>query len=188
MNMSVSRFFAAPILAVLTTAVCAISTPVAASTAPILLHGERRIVLHASVAAVWAKLGKFDDLTWVSAVRSVKATKGNKIGSNRSLDLGGRFLTETLLSYSGRSHSYTYGIDGSDANRRVVPVSNGVGGITVSPTSSGGSVLTFRFECRRLDWSETPQPGADDATARHEIDAALATGISSAVANFAVAK
>lgn len=185
MNVLLSRLLlAAASIASATGLVGLVSAPVAASTAPTLLHDARSITLNAPVPAVWAKLGQFDDLTWVPAVKTSTATHGNEIASKRSLDFGGATLTETLLAYNAGTHSYTYKIDDTDGNHKLAPVTDVVATISVRPAPAGGSVLTWTFDFRRLDWSETPTNDADDGAARKQIAATLAMGMTGAASKF----
>lgn len=184
MKITLPRLLVGSALVGLTVLFGAAVTAAAASSVPVKLHDTRGVMLDAPVATVWARLGQFGDLSWIPAVRSSTTTKGNSIGSTRSLDFGGAIVTETLVAYSDARHSYSYKIDATDANRKLVPASTVIGTITVSPTLTGGSVLTWSFEFRRLDWSATPERGADDEAARKQIAATLDMGIASATELF----
>jgi hypothetical protein len=162
--------------------------PALAQASAPTLHEARSVTLSGSVSEVWARLGQFPDLTWVAAVRGSVATRGNEAGSVRSLDFGSGKLTETLVKYSARNHSYTYKINDTDENRRLAPVSNVVATIAVTPVSADASTLTWSFAFRRVDQSATPVAGADDVTARKQIAGTLAMGMAGAAKAFPAAK
>ena len=144
---------------------------------PLLQHERRSIDIAASVARVWAVAGSFADVTWVPAVKASTATNGNVPGSNRTLDFGGPVLTETLVAYDGAVHTYTYKIDDTAANLRVVPVRGLIAQISVSPMADGGSVATWEGTFSRVDQSSNPASGLDDATAKQLVSGTFAAGL-----------
>ena len=148
-----------------------------ALAAPPLLHEKRSINIAASVERVWAMAGSFADLTWVPAVKASSATNGNAPGSNRTLDFGEAVLTETLVTYDGLAHTYTYRIDDTAANLRVVPVRGLVAQISVVPAADGGSVATWESSFSRADQGSNPASGLDDATAQKQIAGTFTAGL-----------
>jgi len=144
---------------------------------PLLLHEKRSIDIAASVDRVWAVAGSFADLTWVPAVKASTATNGNVPGSNRILDFGGPQLTETLVAYDGAVHSYTYKVDDTAANLKVVPVRGLIAQISIAPTVEGGSVAIWEGSFSRVDQSSDPASGLDDATAQKQIAGTFAAGL-----------
>jgi mxaD protein len=140
-----------------------------APATPPLLHEKKSINIAASVERVWTVAGSFADLTWVPAVKASTATNGNTPGSNRTLDFGEAALTETLVAYDAPAHSYTYKIDETAANLRVVPVRGLVAQISVVPAADGGSVATWEGSFSRVDQGSKPASGLDDATAQKQI-------------------
>jgi len=150
----------------------------APTTAPALLHEKQSIHIAAPVDKVWEVAGTFSDVTWVPAVKSSTATKGNTIGSIRTLDFGGGVtLTETLVSYDASRHRYTYRIINNAANQKTAPISDMQATISVMPADGGGSIATWNASFRRVDQSANPAPGMDDATALKQIAATLTMGL-----------
>jgi hypothetical protein len=104
------------------------------------------VKLGAPPAKVWARIGNFSDMSWHPAVKSTKATDGDKVGSQRSLDLGGPILVESLEK-SEAGKSYTYKILDNGENQKVLPVSHYSSTIQVKPDGEGSEVVwTSEFE------------------------------------------
>jgi hypothetical protein len=148
-----------------------------AQAAPTTLHEQQVVYVNAPPAKVWDTVKSFNDLTWVPLVKSSSATDGNKRGSVRRLDMGGAFLTEKLLSYDANGHNYTYQIENSEANQKVAPIRDVTSTIAVQPAIGGGSNVTWLATFRRLDASDTPAAGQDDATAKQAMGGVISTGL-----------
>ena len=151
--------------------------PPNAGAASPMLHEKKSINIVAPVERVWAVAGNFSDLTWVPAVKASTATNGNNPGSNRTLDFGEAVLTETLVSYDGAAHTYTYRIDDTAANLRVVLVRGLVAQISVVPATDGGSVASWQGSFSRVDQSGSPASGLDDGTAQSQISRTFTAGL-----------
>jgi mxaD protein len=158
-------------------ATAAVALSVSAVAAPPVLHDSKSIGIAAPVERVWEIAGQFADLTWVPAVKSSSATDGNNPGSHRTLDFGSAVLTETLVSYDGPAHTYTYRIDDTAANLKVVPVRGLVAKISVVAAGDGMSVATWEGSFSRVDQSSNPASGLDDATAQKQIAGTFTAGL-----------
>jgi mxaD protein len=97
--------------------------------------------LAASPAEVWAKIGHFSDLNWHPAIKSTEASNGDKVGSQRRLDLGGPILWESLVSSNAHLYTYTYRILDNDSNQKILPVSNYLSKIEIKPAGKGSEVI-----------------------------------------------
>lgn len=127
------------------------------------------IKLDAPVARVWELVGHFDSLAWHPAVKSTEASEGDKIGSQRRLDLGGPILWEELISRRTADHTCEYKILDNGSNQKILPVSHYVASIEVRPSGAGSEVV----------WRANFQPveGADAAAAHKIISGIFRSGL-----------
>jgi polyketide cyclase/dehydrase/lipid transport protein len=119
-----------------------------------------------SVDAVWRKIGDFCGISnWHPAVAKCELSADKK---QRTLTLkGGGTIVEDLVSWSDKTHSYTYKIVSSP-----LPVDNYVSTIQVAAAKSGsGSVIHWR--------GQYTAKGASDADAKKAIDGIYAAGLTS---------
>lgn len=119
-----------------------------------------------SVDAVWRKIGDFCGIShWHPAVAKCELSADKK---QRTLTLkGGGTIVEDLVSWSDKTHSYTYKIVSSP-----LPVDNYVSTIHVAAAKSGsGSVIHWR--------GQYSAKGASDADAKKAIDGIYAAGLTS---------
>jgi hypothetical protein len=130
-----------------------------AMAAPALLQESQSIIVKASPAKVWEVIGKFSDLTWVPLVKASQADHDNAIGSVRTLDLGGANMTESLKRYDAAKRSYTYAIENTEANQKLVPLSDVEATIKVEPAPGGTSKVSWTARFHRLDHADQPAPG-----------------------------
>lgn len=152
--------------------------------APLIV--SKNAAIAAPPASVWATIGKFADLTWItSIVKASSATDGNTVGSVRTLDLGGPKLTEKLTAYDGPGMSYGYTIIDTPENRKIVPVSDYHSTLTVRPGADGGSLVSWEGRFERADTSEHPAAGQDDAAAVKAISGIYSTGLADLAKKFA---
>jgi carbon monoxide dehydrogenase subunit G len=138
-------------------------------------HGPTRQKLVESVDIdrpvdkVWAIVKDFDSIAkWHPAVASSVATKGDEVGSVRTVVLkapGDPKLIEALLSYDDAAHTYHYEIQ--DVDVKVLPVQNYTSWLTVKDNGHGGSRLEWKGAFYRGDQRNDPPPELND-------DAALA--------------
>jgi carbon monoxide dehydrogenase subunit G len=108
------------------------------------------VKVDAPPAKVWARIGQFGDLSWHPAVKKTEASDGDKLDSQRRLDLGGPVLWEALISHNNAEHKYRYRILDNGENQKVLPVSHYVSTIQVKPSGQGSEVI----------WVSTFEPAA----------------------------
>ena len=119
-----------------------------------------------SVDAVWQKIGDFCGIgKWHPAIAKCELSADKK---ERTLTLkGGGTIVEQLVSWSDKTHSYTYKIVSSP-----LPVENYVSTIHVAAAKSGsGSVISWR--------GKYTAKGASDADAKKTIDGVYGAGLTS---------
>jgi len=128
-------------------------------------------------AKVWEKIGHFAELTWHPAVKASEASDGDKLDSQRRLDLGGPILWEALVTYKPAAHSYTYRILDNGANQKVLPVTHYVSTIAVKPDGQGSEVV----------WTSTfmPAPGTTADAAKKAIAGVYRGGLDALAKAFA---
>lgn len=156
-----------------------VAAPAAMAKAP-ELHVTHSIEINASAAKVWSIVHDFADLTWVPAVKSSKATRGNHPGSVRHLDLGGPVLTEQLVHYNPAHMNYTYEIQHTASNRKILPVRDYMSTISVTSHGADHSTLTWSGHFRRLDLSAHPKKGENDKAAIDAISGIYQSGLANA--------
>jgi hypothetical protein len=75
----------------------------AAQAASPELKVTQSVEIAAPPAKVWGIIKNFEDLTWHPAIKASSATDGSKVGSVRTLDLGGPKLVERLTKATRRN-------------------------------------------------------------------------------------
>lgn len=136
------------------------------ATAEQVLESKGSRTTSESVDAVWRKIGDFCGIAnWHPAVAKCELSADKK---ERTLTLkGGGTIVERLVSWSDKTHSYTYKIISSP-----LPVDNYTSTIHVAPTKSGsGSVISWR--------GQYTAKGASDADAKKAIDGVYGAGLTS---------
>jgi mxaD protein len=121
--------------------------------------------INAPASKVWDVVKNFDDLSWIPPIKGTTATKGNTVGSVRTLDLGGPKVTEELLAYNGAQRTYTYRFTDDPANSQAVPFRNYKSTITVKPDGSNSSTVVWHATFERADPSANPPPEKNDEAA-----------------------
>ncbi|TPE48512.1 SRPBCC family protein [Amaricoccus solimangrovi] len=120
--------------------------PVAASAhGPVRQKVEETIDIAAPPETVWARVGNFDDMSWLPGVVSTEATNGNEIDSERTLtlnDASGPKIVEVLDKYDATKRSYKYRIESVDV--KVLPVTNYSSTIEVDDGPDGGSTVHWK--------------------------------------------
>lgn len=151
------------------------SMNIAQAAAPVLTE-TKTIEIVAPPAKVWSVIAQFSDLTWVPPVKSSTATKGNTVGSVRTLDLGGPRLLEELKAYDAAAMTYTYVITGDPANVKTLPVTDYTSTISVKP-SAAGSLVTWTGTFKRADQGDAPASTMDDKTATTAVGGVYSAGL-----------
>jgi hypothetical protein len=119
-----------------------------------------------SVDTVWRKIGDFCGIAnWHPAIAKCELSADKK---ERTLTLkGGGTIVEHLVSWSDKTHSYTYKIVSGP-----LPVDNYVATIHVAAAKSGsGSVIHWR--------GQYTAKGTSDADAKKTIDGIYSAGLTS---------
>ena len=150
-----------------------IAAVVALSVVAAEAHGPTRqkvietVDIDRPIDAVWAIVKDFDALAkWHPAVASSAATKGDEVGSVRTVVLkapGDPKILEELLSYDDVGHSYHYEI--KDVDVKVLPVQNYTSWLTVKDNGHGGAILEWKGAFYRGDQRNDPLPELNDDAA-----------------------
>lgn len=149
------------------------ATLLAASNLGAYAAGREKVTesvkVDAAPAKVWARIGHFYDLSWHPAVKSTQASDGDKLDSQRRLDLGGPVLWEALMSHNDAARRYQYRILDNGENQKVVPVSHYVSTLSVKPDGQGSEVI----------WSSefTPAEGTTAEAARKAVAGIYRAGL-----------
>lgn len=141
-------------------------------------HGPSRqkvmetIEISAPPEAVWARIGEFDDMSWLPPIAATEAPEGNEIGAIRVLHVGapdGPTVTEELAKYDAAKRSYSYRI--TEVDVKVLPVTNYSSTITVKDGADGGSLVEWRGAFYRGFPNNDPPPELnDEASAKAVVD------------------
>lgn len=146
-------------------------SPLAASAhGPVRQKVEQTVEIAAPPATVWARIGNFNDMTWVPIVTATEADKGNEVGSVRTLTLEGAEapkIVEVLDKYDATKMSYKYRIESVDV--KVLPVTNYAGTITVEETA-GGSLVEWKGAFYRGFPNNDPPPELNDEAALKAVE------------------
>ena len=131
------------------------------------------------VDQVWAIVKDFDALAkWHPVIASSPATKGNEVGSVRTLTLkaaGDPKLEEELLSYDDAGHSYHYEM--KDHDPKILPVANYTSWLTVKDDGKGGSVVEWKGAYYRGDQRNDPPPELNDDAANAAVKGVYRSGL-----------
>ena len=124
--------------------------PASASTADKSLSVKESVVLEASAEAVWARIGRFGDMSWHPALASTEIVEGDedRLGAQRVLTIkGGGTIHETLTARDAQAMELSYKITES-----VLPVSDYSATLSVQVEGSGSRVLwTSNFKRKAPD-------------------------------------
>ncbi len=95
----------------------AVACSLAILPAAALAHGPTRqkitetVDIDAPCAKVWAKIGNFQDMSWLPPVAKTEGQGGNEKGATRTLTLkNGGVIEESLEKYDAEAMSYFYRI------------------------------------------------------------------------------
>lgn len=124
--------------------------PASASTADKSLSVKESVVLEASAETVWARIGRFGDMSWHPALASTEIVEGDedRLGAQRVLMIkGGGTIHETLTARDAKAMELSYKITES-----VLPVSDYSATLSVQAEGSGSRVLwTSNFKRKAPD-------------------------------------
>ncbi|WP_334108494.1 SRPBCC family protein [Methylobacillus sp.] len=113
--------------------------PASASVADKSLSVEESVVLDAPAEVVWARIGRFGDMSWHPALASTEIVEGseNVPGARRVLTIkNGGTIHETLTARDAKAMELSYKITES-----VLPVSDYSATLSVQAEDSGSRVL-----------------------------------------------
>ncbi len=117
----------------------------ASAHGPVRQKVEETIDIAVPPETVWARVGNFNDMSWLSAIFATEATNGNEINSERTLTVGaadGPKIVEILDKYDATKMSYKYRIESVDV--KVLPVTNYASTLSVLPGPDGGSTVDWK--------------------------------------------
>ena len=160
-----------PVLTMAFAAIAAVAAPGLIHAAdvkkPAQLQAEESIVIDAPAAKVWAVVGDFNGLPkWIPPVEASSATKGNKVGSVRTLSItGGEKLIEVLEGYDKKAMRLRYRF--RESNLKVLPVNNYHSIIQVMAQGANASKVTWKgtFVRGAMD-AEPPAEMNDEAAVK----------------------
>jgi len=149
-------------------------SPVAEAHGPTRQKVTEEITINASPDAVWKVIGDFAGIAnWHPAVEKSEATKGNEIGSVRTLSIkgGGKMIEE---------------IEGYDADNKVIKIRAQDGGavpatnfsMMMAVTAEGsGSKVTWRGAFYRAYTNNDPPPDQNDEAAVKAVTGVFKSGL-----------
>ena len=141
-------------------------TPLAAlAHGPVRQKVDESVSIAAPPEKVWARVGKWDDMSWLPGVFSTEA-EGAEKGAKRTLTLenaDGPKIVEELDKYDAAKMQYKYRIDSVDV--KVLPVTNYSSTIEVEPGDGGGSVVHWKGAFYRGFPNNNPPPELNDEAA-----------------------
>jgi carbon monoxide dehydrogenase subunit G len=147
-----------------------VAASVLATAAPVLAAKKLSVTeskqIHAPPDKVWEVVKNFNDLSWIPPVKGTTATKGNSVGSVRTVDVGdGKNVKEILVAYNAAKHTYTYRFTDDPMNSEAVPFSHYQSTITVKPAGGNASNVEWHATFERADLSANPPPEKNDQAA-----------------------
>ncbi|MFQ8432349.1 SRPBCC family protein [Amaricoccus sp. W119] len=152
--------------------------PLAASAhGPVRQKVEQTVEIAAPPETVWARIGSYDDMSWLPGVFSTEADKGNEKGSIRTLTLEsaeGPKIVEELDKYDAEKMSYKYRINSVAVE--VLPVTNYASTIEVRP-SEAGSTVSWKGAFYRGFPNNDPPPELNDEAAVNAVNQLYRTGL-----------
>ncbi len=163
-------------------------TGVSAAHGPVRGKLTVSISIDAPAEKVWDVIKDYEDMSWLPAVESTKADKGNEKGSIRVLTLKeGGTITEELKKYDADKMSYKYKITdmstvktiqhaGKDEDIPVVPVENYQATITVKE-KGGKSDVTWVATYYRGYVNNNPPKELNEAAADEAVTGIFTEGL-----------
>jgi Polyketide cyclase / dehydrase and lipid transport len=148
-----------------------LSAAILAALAPVsLAHGPTRqkvaetVEINAPAEMVWARIGNFQDMSWLPAVAKTEGQGGNEVDkATRKLILQGdgtATIDEQLYKYDATKMSYSYRITKVDV--KVFPVNDYSSHITVKAVDANKSIVEWRGAFYRGYMNNDPPPELND--------------------------
>ncbi len=135
-----------------------------------LAHGPTRQKIVETVdigvpcAKVWAKIGNFQDMSWLPAVAKTEGQGGNEKGAKRTLTLkNGGVVEESLEKHDDQAMMYFYRIDHVDV--KVLPVTNYSSWLSLKPGEGDKCTVEWKGAFYRGYPNNDPPPNLNDDTA-----------------------
>ncbi len=148
----------------------ALACSLAVLPAVALAHGPSRqkivetVDIDAPCAKVWAKIGNFQDMSWLPPVAKTEGQGGNEKGATRTLTLkNGGVIEESLEKYDGEAMSYFYRITHVDV--KVLPVTNYSSWLSLKPGEGAKCTVEWKGAFYRGYPNNDPPPDLNDDTA-----------------------
>lgn len=145
----------------------------AACAGAALAHGPTRqkvvetVEINVPPEKVWARIGNFQDMSWLPAVAKTEGTEGNTVDkATRKLFLQGdgtAVIDEILYAHDAARMTYSYRITAVDV--KVFPVTNYSSHLSVKPSGAGKSIVEWRGAFYRGYPNNDPPPELNDAAA-----------------------
>lgn len=179
-------------LAVALGAMMALATT-AEAHGPVRLKLELDQKVNASPDAVWAVVGKFDDMSWHPAVASVQITGDGSVDqaekSERVLhlkaDSGDPTITEMLSKWQPEKRCYAYRIEKVDVT--VLPVTNYAATLCVKD-DAGKALVTWKAGFYRGFPNNDPPPDQNDEAATKAVTGIFQAGLDALAERFGKAE
>jgi mxaD protein len=127
------------------------------------------VKLTESPAKVWARVGHFGDLSWHPLVKAADASDGDRLDSQRRIELGGGVLWESLMDYRNGARVYQTRLFDNGGSQKILPVARCVSTLEVRASEQGSEVV----------WSAEfqPAPGVTMDTARKAVSGLFRGGL-----------
>jgi hypothetical protein len=143
-------------------------------------HGPSRlkvtetVTINAEPARVWERVGDFNGMPgWHPAVKDSKVSDGNRVGSRRTLGLGGGGrVVEELEEIDDAKMILKYRM-----KEGTLPVTNYASSLTVKDLGGGKSLVEWRGAFYRRYPNNDPPPDQNDEAAEKAITAVYKTGL-----------
>ena len=135
-----------------------------------MAHGPTRqkivetVDIDVPCAKVWAKIGNFQDMSWLPAVAKTEGQGGNEKGATRTLTLkNGGVIEESLEKHDDEAMMYFYRINHVDV--KVLPVTNYSSWLSLKPGEGAKCTVEWKGAFYRGYPNNDPPPDLNDDTA-----------------------
>lgn len=155
---------------------------------PVRQKVEEEITVNAPADKVWDIIKKFDDMSWLPAVKSTSGQGGNEKGATRVLTLqNGGTITEELKKYDDAGKSYAYKITemstaktithaGAEEKVPVLPVDNYAASIEVE-AKGDTSVVSWKAGFYRAYTNNNPPAEMNEEAANTAVKTTFKEGL-----------
>ncbi len=157
---------------------CCLLPGLAIAHGPSRLKVTESIEINAPADKVWARISKFDDVSWLGPVAKTEGAGGSAIGATRRVTLkgdGSPTVDEELVKYDATAMSLTYKITKVDP--KVLPVTNYSSTLSVSAVDAGKSKVEWRAGFYRGYPNNDPPPEVNDDASMAAVTKLYQTGL-----------